>query len=114
LFFSLYRYLLPLHPTPLHSLQPSGDGPNGSLPTALTDFYGNISLETSKQVIQHHQTGDLHIAAYDFTANQMNVAIGKINHGGKYCPEDCTDDSEWKAYNRPYMMFSLTDLWEGK
>jgi hypothetical protein len=56
----------------------------------------------------------VHIASYDFSANQMNVAIGKINHEGKYCPEDCTDDNVWKAYNRPYLMFSLTDLWEGK
>jgi hypothetical protein len=95
-------------------MQPSHDGPNGTLPTALTDFYGNISLETSKQITQYHQTGDVHIASYDFTANQMNVAIGKINHEGKYCPEDCTDDNVWKAYNRPYLMFSLTDLWEGK
>jgi hypothetical protein len=94
--------------------QPSHDGPNGTLPTALTDFYGNISLETSKQITQYHQTGDVHIASYDFSANQMNVAIGKINHEGKYCPEDCTDDNVWKAYNRPYLMFSLTDLWEGK
>ncbi len=93
--------------------QPSGDGPTGSLPTALTDYYGQISLETSKVIAQAHGTGDVHIATYDFTAKQMYVAIGRINHDGNYQPPGSTDGSAWKAYNRPYLKFDLNDLWRG-
>jgi hypothetical protein len=94
--------------------QPSHDGPTGTLPTALTDFYGNITLETSKTITQYHQTGDLHIASYDFTAKNMNLAVGRINHEGQYQPTGGSDDSVWKAYNRPYLKFSMEDLWAGK
>ena len=62
--------------------QPSGEGPNGTLPTALKDFYGNITLETSKIIVQYHETGDVHIASYDFQSNEMYLAIGRINHEG--------------------------------
>jgi len=94
--------------------QPSGEGPNGTLPTALADFYGNISLETSKTITQYHQTGDLHIASYDYSAKNMNLAVGRINHEGQYQPTGGSDSSVWKAYNRPYLKFSLPDLWTGK
>ena len=33
--------------------QPSHDGPNGTLPTALQSFYGQISLDTTKQIVQY-------------------------------------------------------------
>jgi hypothetical protein len=92
--------------------QPSGDGPTGTLPTALTDFWGNITMCSSKVVTQHHQTGDLHIASYDFTQKLMSVAIGRINSKGDYGPEG-GDMKSWMAYNRPYAMFSLEDLWNG-
>lgn len=39
--------------------QPSGDGPNGTLPTALQDFYGSISLTNAKTITQYHRTGDV-------------------------------------------------------
>ena len=94
--------------------QPSGDGATGTLVTALTDFYGNISLETTKSITQYHQTGDLHIASYDFTSKQMNLAVGRINKDGDYKPEGGTDGNQWKAYNRPYLKFNLEDLWAGK
>ena len=83
------------------------------LPNVLTDFYGKISLETSKVIIQTHTTGDLHAAFYDYTTQQMYVAIGRVNSAGNYCPEECSDDSVWKAYNRPSVKFSLPDLWVG-
>ena len=51
--------------------QPSGEGPKGSLPTALADFYGNITSETSKIIVQNHQTGDVHITTYDYSAKVM-------------------------------------------
>ena len=94
-------------------MQPSGEGPTGTLPTALTDFYGNITLETSKIITQYHGTGDLHIASYDFTAKEMYMSIGRVNSDGDYCPEECPDSSVWKAHNRPYMRFDLNNLWAG-
>jgi hypothetical protein len=96
-----------------HSIQPTAEGPNGTLPTALSDFYGNISLETSKSIAWYHQTGDLHIATYDFAARRMNLAVGGVNQQGAYCPEGCPDPSAWRAYNRPYLAFALDDLWAG-
>lgn len=69
-------------------------------------------METSKTIIQYHKSGDLHIATYDFTAKQMYLSIGRINHDGNYGPEN-GDLSTWKAYNRPYLKFNLDDLWSG-
>jgi len=95
--------------------QPSGEGPTGTLPTALLDFYGNISLETSKIILQYHRSGDVHIAAYDFDGDEMYLAIGKININGKYHPSgQSNNDGLWCAYNRPWLKFSLNDLWDGK
>lgn len=94
--------------------QPSGDGPTGTLPTALQAFYGNITLDTTKVVTQYHQTGDLHTAIYDYKSKQMYLSIGRINHDGKYCPDsDCSDPDKWMAYNRPSVKFNLEDLWAG-
>jgi len=92
--------------------QPTHDGVNGSLPTGLKDFYGNINQETSKVITQNHETGDLHIASYDFTTKTMYVSIGRINKNGEYGPEG-GDTSSWKAYNRPYLKFNLEDFWAG-
>lgn len=93
--------------------QPSHDGVSGSLPTALSYFYGNISLETTKIITQAHQTGDVQIASYDFAAKQMYVAIGRVNGEGTYLPPGSTDKDAWKAYNRPHVKFDLNDLWNG-
>jgi len=93
--------------------QPSHDGAEGTLPTALSDFWGNISLETSKTITQYHETGDLHIASYDFGAKDMYMAVGRVNSKGDYMPTGGEDSSEWKAYNRPYLKFSMADLWAG-
>lgn len=95
--------------------QPSGYNPNGSdeLYTALNEFYGKLSLDTLRTVIQYHQSGDVHIAMYDFGANTMQVAIGRVNAKGDYHPEGSDDEEMWKAYNRPFLRFSMTDLWAG-
>ncbi len=92
--------------------QPSHDGPTGTLPTALGDFYGNISMDTSRTILQYHQTGDQHIAMYDFGASQMLISVGRINENGDYGPVG-GDLSSWKAYNRPYLQFDLNNLWAG-
>jgi hypothetical protein len=89
--------------------QPSTDE---SLPTALSDFYGDLSIENSRVVVQHHQTGDQHIAMYDFGESRMFLSVGRINADGDYGPEG-GDLNAWKAYNRPYLKFNLEDLWAG-
>jgi hypothetical protein len=96
--------------------QPSNYDPSqtNALYTPLNDFYGEITLDTARTVIQYHQSGDVHIAQYDFGSSEVQVAIGRINHKGEYGPEGGDDMSVWKAYNRPFVRFSLDDLWTGK
>jgi hypothetical protein len=91
--------------------QPSGDGATGSLPTSLADFHGSMTYETARSVVQFHETGDVHIAMYDFGENRLLFSFGRINENGEYGPDG---GSQWKAYNRPYLTFSLDDLWQGK
>ena len=86
--------------------QPSWDNPNGTLPTALQAFYGSIDTESMKQILAFHETGDVHIALYDFVTKKMLVAIGKTNADGEFG----SDNNEWKAFNRPYVNFNLKDL----
>ena len=92
--------------------QPSTDP---SLPQALNDFYGEISQENSRQVVQYHKTGDVHIAVYDYKARSFLLSIGRVNGDGAYHPDgmdDSTSDGRdyWMAYNRPYVRFQLDDL----
>lgn len=91
------------HPQPSHS---------DDLPQALNDFHGNVTCETTKIITKFHNTGDLHIASFDFSSKWMYLSIGKINENGEYGPVGGDLDS-WKAYNRPYLKFNLEDLWSG-
>lgn len=93
--------------------QPSHDGVNGTLPTSLGDFYGDMTPENARIVVQYHQTGDAHIAMYDYGDNRLLFSIGRINEDGNYGPVD-GDLSSWKSYNRPYLAYDMNDLWEGK
>lgn len=93
--------------------QPSGDGVNGTLPVALSDFYGSMSVENARVVVQYHSTGDAHIAMYDYGASRLLFSIGRINENGDYGPVG-GDLSSWDAHNRPYLSYSMNDLWEGK
>lgn len=93
--------------------QPSHDGVNGTLPTALGDFYGDMSVENARVVVQYHETGDAHIAMYDYGANRLLFSIGRINEDGEYGPVG-GDLKSWKAYTRPYLSYDLDDLWAGK
>lgn len=92
--------------------QPSNYSPNDSdeLYTALADFHGDITLDTARTIIQYHRSGDVHIAQYDFGAKQVQVAVGRINEHGRYGD----DDTEWKAFNRPFVRFNMEDLWAGR
>lgn len=90
--------------------QPSWDQSddfNGTLPTALTDFYGQINFETMKQIVQFHETGDVHAAVYDFSQKQMLLAIGKTNNSEGSYGDSCYNC----AYNRPWVIFDLNELW---
>lgn len=93
--------------------QPSHDGENGTLPVSLGDFYGDMSVENARVVVQYHQTGDAHIAMYDYGASRLMFSIGRINENGEYGPVG-GDLSQWKAYNRAYLSYDMNDLWEGK
>lgn len=88
--------------------QPTHDGVNGTLPTALQDMWGDLTTENARVVAQYHETGDVHIATYDYGKSEMLVALGRIDEKGNY-----GNDNEWKAYNRPYLRFNLNDLWAG-
>lgn len=91
--------------------QPSSEGASGTLPSALKDFYGDVSASNSRTILQYHGTGDVHIAIYDYMANEMLVSIGRINKKGEYGPDGGDDNNIWKAYNRPYLRFNLDKLW---
>jgi hypothetical protein len=94
--------------------QPSTDP---SLPQVLGDFHGDLTLENARVVTQYHMTGDVHIAVYDYQDRQMLLSIGRVNSKGEYSPESgegSDDDKFWMAYNRPYVQFSLDDLFAGK
>lgn len=95
--------------------QPSNYDPASSdaLYTALSQYYGQVSLDTTRNIIQYHRSGDVHIAQYDFGQSLVQVAVGRINDKGQYGPEG-GDMSSWKAYNRPFVRFSMEDLWTGK
>ena len=92
--------------------QPSNYDPNDSdeLYTPLSDFYGDISLDTARTIIQYHRSGDVHIQQVDFGEGVVQVAIGRVDIHGRYGD----DNTMWKAYNRPFVRFNLKDLWTGK
>jgi hypothetical protein len=92
--------------------QPSGDD---HLPSALSSLYGNLTAPNCRMVTQYHETGDVHIAFYDFANKQMLLSIGRTNSKGEYRPEGSDGDSNvWKAYNRPYIQFDLGKLFSGQ
>ncbi len=59
--------------------------------------------------MQTHGTGDVHWASYDFgAAGTLQLAIGKTQADGTYGPNGAGE-----AHNRPSLVFSLADLWQG-
>jgi hypothetical protein len=80
--------------------QPSNDPCLGSL---IGTYYGNLdALTIMRQIAPLHETGDTHIAVYDYGANMMYVAnCGVVPEGG--------DDGE-PAYNRAFTGFNMTEL----
>ena len=88
--------------------QPSHDPTE--LPDLLATYYGAIDAAATIAVAAGHETGDLHIAVYDFGETpQLWVALGRIDETGDFGP----GGSIWKACYRPYMHYTLADLWAG-
>jgi len=79
-------------------VQPSSNQCVGSV---LKEFYGNIDASTYyNYVAPMHQTGDMHIAVYDYLNNLMFVA-----NASPYINNTCTP-----AYQRPFIRLNMTDL----
>jgi hypothetical protein len=104
------------HPQPSHD----SDG----LPGLLSTYYGNLTADATRFINAGHETGDLHIAIYDFAGKglagkakaeevagtpKMWVSVGRVDGDGNYG----SDNREWKACFRPYLEFTMADLWAG-
>ncbi|GMH67153.1 hypothetical protein TL16_g04606 [Triparma laevis f. inornata] len=88
------------HPQPSHA---------DDLPKLLQGYHGNVTFTAVQDIVQQHETGDLHWAAYDFAKKTMILAIGRIDEEGNYGE----DGKVWQAHNRPGVVFDLEDLWNG-
>jgi hypothetical protein len=86
--------------------QPSTDT---TLPTLLEKYYGNMTMSNTRDIVRTHETGDLHIAVYDYAAPTMWLSVGRIDSAGNFGP----DGHMWKACYRPYLEYNLPDLWAG-
>ena len=87
--------------------QPSA---GSNLPDLLADYYGSLDFNTTRHVNAEHETGDLHIAVYDYSASapKMMLSVGRVDEAGDY-----GNANEWKACFRPYLEYTLADLWGG-
>jgi len=77
-------------------------GYNEVLGTQLLTYYGNITAyNTMTDIVAKTQTGDLHIAIYDYSQDKVFISL----HSKSY------DTSPYlNAYDRPYLEFDLTSL----
>jgi hypothetical protein len=75
--------------------QPSADPT--TLPDLLNASYGNLDAVTT-------------IAIYDYNpeAPKLWVSLGRIDQNGDFGP-----DNAWKACFRPYLAYTMADLWAG-
>ena len=88
------------HPQPSHATD---------LPELINNHTGKLDFTAFQDIVQKHETGDLHFAVYDFSSMKMMLAIGRIDGDGNYGG----DGKVWKAYNRPAIIFDLNDIWNG-
>ena len=90
--------------------QPSA---GSNLPDLLQEYYGSLNFTNTRDINAQHETGDLHIAVYDFgsdsVAPTMMLSVGRIDEKGNYGE----DNTMWKACFRPYLQYTLSDLWQG-
>ncbi|ETO13965.1 hypothetical protein RFI_23402 [Reticulomyxa filosa] len=77
-------------------------GYSGALSQQLELYYGNITYNTAiKDIIAHVQSGDLHIALYDYANDQVFISIHSKSD---------QNTAFQNAYQRPYIRFDLNDL----
>jgi hypothetical protein len=90
--------------------QPSADAT--SLPDLLAAAYGALNVVTTVAVAAGHETGDLHIAIYDYNLEnpKLWLSVGRIDASGSFGP----DGKAWKACFRPYLAYAINDLCAGK
>jgi hypothetical protein len=87
--------------------QPSDDT---TLSSMLIQYHGNMTMDVTKKIVATHETGDMHIAVYDYGANPtMWLSVARINAEGDFGP----DGHIWKACYRPFLQFNLADLFSG-
>jgi hypothetical protein len=81
--------------------QPS---PHPDMPALVKQYYGTM---TADNILQNFprimESGDVHIALYDFGENQAYVAVGTTNSTGSFVR---------KAYEAPFMKFDMKALWD--
>lgn len=65
-------------------------------------------MDTTRGIVQTHDTGDMHIGVYDYGAGKFWFSLGRIDENSEFVID------EWKAHNRPYIEYDLADLWAGK
>jgi len=85
-------------------VQPSSNPCLGSL---LEKYYGNLSAQTILQYVAPvHETGDMHIAIYDFAEHYMYVSNAS--------PVPANGDASLvvPAYNRPFIRLDMGALFE--
>jgi isopenicillin-N N-acyltransferase like protein len=80
--------------------QPS---PHIDMPGLVKEYYGTM---TAKNVVQNFprmmESGDVHIALYDFGEKQAYIAVGVTNSTGAFVR---------KAYESPFIQFDMSRLW---
>ena len=83
--------------------QPS---PHPDMPDLVKQYYGTM---TATNIIQNFprimESGDVHIALYDFGAKQAYIAVGTTNSTGAFVR---------KAYESPFIQFDMNTLWSEK
>ena len=83
--------------------QPS---PHLDMPDLVKQYYGTM---TATNIIQNFprimESGDVHIALYDFGAKQAYIAVGTTNSTGAFVR---------KAYESPFIQFDMNTLWSEK
>ena len=85
--------------------QPSHD--NTTMPGLMAKYHGSLDASAAVQYIPRlMQSGDLHVAVYDFGARKAYVSIGLIDANGNYGADGITG----KACNRPYIEFDMDAL----
>lgn len=80
--------------------QPS---PHPDMPQLVKRFYGNL---TARNVVQYiprlMDSGDVHVAVYDWGAKKVYLAMGITNSSGGYVRKAC---------DSPYLEFDMDALW---